>query len=316
MTNNALRNPKILFLKDLDSLEFESLLSDPLSEHSKILLSRYPMLNEQLQLRQYDDRDGLEYGGNQRNSSLPSSVQRSDVTKSLSIDEIDSAKFALFCKWLNESNFASKSLDDVRGSVNTRNNDKDSSDDEFVDTNSESVPVMSDQQFKDALPTVIEQANMSSVVHETNSPKEESAKNVIEEVNSEKSVKDEPIYETLPEIPPRRTNLLELPNASMLSLSLSCTSSVSDLTSESGKRPASHNKGKAPPIPSPAPQSITLDNTSMTASTQSIGGEKTVEQSLHDKEKKKKNLLNYIPSIFKPITPSSSSKNLFKETDI
>lgn len=276
----------------MDSLEFDSLVSDPLSVHSKTLFSRYPN----------DSGDGFEYEGSPMSQSLSSNNQR------ISVDEIDSAKFALFCKWLNESNFETKSLE-VKSGVASESIDKDSSEDEFVDTDNEIVPVKSDKQFKDTLPTVIEQANISSVVHETEIVQQsdqcknfESDRKLETESEKPDSAQDEHVYETLVKMP-SQTNLLELPNPSLLSLNLSCASSASDLTSENGnpRRPCSHNKGRAPPIPSAAVQSI---------------GDKSTDVTSQDKEKKKKNLLTYIPSIFKPITPSNSSKNLSKETDI
>ncbi len=268
------------------------------------------MLNDQLQLRHYDDvGEGFEYEGQ--------TSQRPD-NKSVAVDEIDSAKFALFCKWLNESNFETK-----RG-TDAQQIDKDSSDDEFVDSNNETVPIIYDKQFKETLPSVIEQANISSTVHETKQiiealrtilpeenleaidRKESDPESKLEKEKSEKLTNEEHVYETLVKMP-SQTNLLELPNQSLLSLNLSCASSASDLTSENGnpRRPVSHNKGKAPPPPSIL----------MSSSSQSIS-DKTTDATPQEKEKKKKNLLTYIPSIFKPITPSNSSKNLFKETDI
>lgn len=268
------------------------------------------MLNEQLQLRHYDDdgEKGSEYGRKIENAFR----ERRDV-KSVSFDEIDSAKFALFCKWLNESNFEGG----VKGAVNNQSTDKESSDDEFVDTNSETVLPISDKQFKESLPSVIEQANISSIVHGITQTKEDHSTTTaddvttsIEKIDSAPKIEstDEHIYETLEKMP-SQTNLLELPNQSLLSLNLSCASSASDLTSESGfpRRPASHNKGRAPPIP------LTQPITDKTVEAQSI---KTVDCTPQEKEKKKKNLLTYIPSIFKPVTPSNSSKNLTKETEI
>ncbi|XP_037031003.1 uncharacterized protein LOC119070671 isoform X2 [Bradysia coprophila] len=318
--------------EDLDSLEFESLISDPLSMHSKILLSRYPMLNEQLQLRHYDDGgEGSEYGRNIKNVSLDSNIQRQD-NKPITLDEIDSAKFAMFCKWLNESNFES-TPPDAKGVASTQSIDKESSDDEFVDSTSETVPPSSDKQFKETLPSVIEQANMSSVVHEISQMNEdrptkitENTVHVInpveqcESVPKIESVNKEHIYETLVKLP-SQTNLLELPNPSLLSLNLSCGSSASDLTSENGFPRRRHNKGRAPPIPSTAAHLIadkTVDTEPIadkTVETQPIA-DKAVEGTPQEKEKKKKNLLTYIPSIFKPVTPSNSSKNLTKETEI
>lgn len=270
------------------------------------------MLNDQLQLRHYDDKDdGFEYEGQNKSSSVESNNHRTADHKNLAIDELDSAKFALFCKWLNESNFERKAHD-VKDSVSSQSIERDSSDDEFVDTNNE--PSISEQQFRETLPLVIEKANISSTVHEKDSLPTAVAETVVHEINQidklepEKklepvSVDHDHIYETLVKIP-SQTNLLELPNQSLLSLNLSCTSSASDLTSENGnsRRPASHKKGKAPPVPSAMAQPTSDDNIA-----------ETVPQ---EKEKKKKNLLTYIPSIFKPITPSNSSKNLTKETDI
>lgn len=273
------------------------------------------MLSEQLQLQYYDDGkgDAFEYGRHNKISSIESNNQRAE-NQNVAIDEIDSAKFALFCKWLNESNFE-KNCPNVKCDISSHSNENESSDDEFVDTNNEPT----DKQFKETLPLVIEQANISATVHETNEVKEaihteivESSQtlmpmenvepNQIPELEKPTSIDQEHIYETLLKMP-SQTNLLELPNPSLLSLNLSCASSASDLTSENGnsRRPASHNKGRAPPVPSPNAQQIS---------------EKMSETAPQDKDKKKKNLLTYLPSIFKPITPSNSFKNLTKETDI
>lgn len=272
------------------------------------------MLSEQLQLRYYDDKgSGFEYGGPNKISEK----QRADVAN-VPVDEIDSAKFALFCKWLNESNFETKShnaKDEVNEGI-----ENDSSDDEFVDTNNETVPSISEMQFKETLPLVIEQANISSTVHEISKIKEShsTALNTVDDISRVEKIEPEPtlemnnsvtigeehIYEQLVKMP-SQTSLLELPHQSLLSLNLSCTSSASDLTSENGnpRRPVSHKKGRAPvpPVSSSMPQQIS---------------ERLTEISSPEKEKKKKNLLTYIPSIFKPITPSSSTKNLTKETEI
>lgn len=270
------------------------------------------MLSDQLQLRHYDAKgDGFEYGGQNKNSSFESNIQREDNNR-LTIDEIDSAKFALFCKWLNESNFQTKSHD-VKDVISSESIDKDSSDDDFVDSNNEI-----DYQFKETLPLVIEQANMSSTIHEIHQTKDTHPTAVgevhaISQVEPKKkrelvkpaTVNEDHVYETLIKMP-SQTNLLDVPNQSLLSLNLSCASSASDLTSENGspRRPASHNKGRAPPVPSSVTQSISDDKITETA-----------PLSL-EKDKKKKNLLTYIPAIFKPITPSNSSKNLTKETEI
>lgn len=266
------------------------------------------MLNEQLQLQHYDDKgDGFEYGGHNKISSSGSNNQRADLK--VAIDEIDSGKFALFCKWLNESNFETK-YPDVKGGVSSQSIEGDSSDDEFVDTNNETEPTVFEMQFKETLPLVIEQANISSTVYDINKIEDalptEIAEKAVHENNQIEKFEPEPkreleehIYETLVKMP-SQTNLLELPNQSLLSLNLSCASSASDLTSENGnpRRPVSHNKGRAPPVPPAVTQII----------------DKITETS--PPEKKKKNLLTYIPAIFKPITPSNSTKNLTKETEI
>lgn len=146
----------------------------------------------------------------------------------------------------------------------------------------------------------------------------ESVPNVIltiEEKNSEQiSIENELKTDDIKMILPEVLNTFEEP----LQLLLPSTpvavskSSPRGSTNDLSKKHVCHNKGKAPIPPSPSNLTVTqLQDQKMS----SAGSNETISEKC-DEKKPKKTLMNYLPSILKPISPSNSSKNIPKETDI
>lgn len=179
------------------------------------------------------------------------------VLKNENSANIDDAKYALFCKWLKESESA-----DVPALAKEMCGILETSDDEYMD------------------PDEIE--NLVTPIVTPTPP-------------------DDHIYESLLTT---STNLLSVqPKLSEVSLNSSRGSSHSDLTSDGVPIRRSnahhHNKGKAPRPPSDFCRY----------------GEVARAAEL-SKTSRSKTFFNLLPSIFKPVSPASSNRNLHIETDI
>lgn len=101
-------------------------------------------------------------------------------------------------------------------------------------------------------------------------------------------------------------------------LSVAAKASPRGSTNDLTKKHVSHSKGKAPiPPPSPVPSVLSIPTVESGIFTDgSVVDMKPTICDKNEEKKSKKTLMNYIPSIFKPISPSNSSKNIPKETDI
>lgn len=224
----------------------------------------------------------------------------------------------MFCKWLQESeNLRRQML--LHNHLKSRRNtpakmynqqpfdileisrpNSNSDDEEFLDTEADNQSVWSPAQS--FIPVIIDSSRLPTPTPSLNSNSGSSSKTLHSITNS---------------------NVIPVSSANLLNVNdLSRNSSSSDVTINSSqcgsvisgssitkpiKKTPLHNKGKAPAIPTTV--------TSETDEKFNIELETSVNSDEHkdpvnDKDKKKKGILNYIPSIFKPLSPSSSTHNV------
>lgn len=97
-------------------------------------------------------------------------------------------------------------------------------------------------------------------------------------------------------------------------VNISPCSSMSDLSGESGRSPrptVTHKKRHAPPVPTISTKAASDADESKLNSMKSLSDDDLSPRRHTGKEKKKKkNMLRYLPGIFKPLSPSSSSYNV------
>lgn len=190
----------------------------------------------------------------------------------------DNVKYEMFCKWLKmcdanepiQAQASNEKLEAMEGAskledmmfqakqISTIDDNDDDDDDEFVDTEPHTdVPIVHiDEEF---LPI--------SLAHDDEHIDEHSEKfDVVQPIDISKL------------------------------LSISPSSSTSDVSVSISLKPAAHKKGRAPPIPT----------------TKSLSDDDSPCENLYDdcKRKKKKNLLTFLPGIFKSLSPSNSSQNI------
>lgn len=221
----------------------------------------------------------------------------------------------MFCKWLQESENLRRQMllhNHLKLNKNMKNTqifdlpqisqpNSSSDDEEFLETESDaSVWTPPPQSF---IPIVIDSSKlpMSIASFETNSSSSTTT------LNSAKN-----------------QNLNSVSAANLLNVSnLSRNSSSSDVTINSSqcgsvisgnsitkpvKKLAQHSKGKAPPIPVTA----TTEKSEEKLGNDSETNVKNDEQKEinNEKDRKKKGILNYLPALFRPLSPTSSTQNI------
>lgn len=223
-------------------------------------------------------------------------------------------KYILFSKWLNDQEQTEKR----KAELDDDNSSKDV--DEFLDAEDQTPNITDEGEL--TLPAIkncpIEQEYTLNAINlkidETSVPVQVVA-NKLENVNALAVETKKCLSETDKEEIKLVTTIDDEERYNQLSVATKSSprGSTNDLT----KKHVSHNKGKAPvPPPSPVPSVLSISIVDSEALIDgSVVDSKTICDKTDDK-KSKKTLMNYIPSIFKPISPSNSSKNILKETDI
>lgn len=294
------------FLKELDSLEFQSLISDPTSTHSQIIFSQYPFLRDLLKLETLQSLKVSTIV--EQNEAAPSesfNTEENKIELKVEVDTIEppaknielDEKYVLFCKWLEDSS-----------NVKPEEDNFSDEDDVFEDTSDagNNPAVLEENIIMQEISTPPANTEMESISPTINTGNVESS-----------TIPDEHIYETLMQMP-----LPILEASSLLSiqtdLSDSRRSSASDLTIDSfgvKQRRITHNKGLAPlppvvnvPVRPVTPDSIRAIVPVSKEEHKPVGNTKVPE--------KKRGFFSYIPQILKPISPATSSKNIPKETEI
>lgn len=221
-------------------------------------------------------------------------------------------KYGMFCKWLKlcESqqslpinndidvvNFQNgwtqaEKCNEVSNKTPLIRHSSDEDDDEFLDTESS-------LELLPTVPTIIEEYQPQVNLNE----------NYSFDVDNSDNNMDIDIKLVIPKL----LNMSPVSSSSDITALSETSSEVANIAIKI----ATHKKGRAPPIP----VNNTLTETNVVKepyadgallSTNTIDQKPLHPQNVENKEKKKKNLFGYIPGIFKPISPSNSSRNVFK----
>lgn len=207
---------------------------------------------------------------------------------------INDEKYALFNKWLKDQQDAEEKIKNKLIEDNSlkeidefldAEDAEDASNKDIAVVQEENVPVVS--SVINATEKEITLKNESELLPEVIKTIEENSEIIVSEIVD---AQDEP--------------------QKLLQSSATLAVSTNDLS----KKHACHNKGKAPTPPSP---SMLLTKPVQDHVISSAGNSnETINEKCDDDKKPKKTLMNYLPSILRPISPSNSSKNIPKETDI
>lgn len=198
------------------------------------------------------------------------------------------ANYDMFCRWLqNTKNMRQCSPPDKRQIVGAEDLGMSSKflnsddEDEFLDTESDAISMPSPSSFVLEARLQISPSSSSIDAMDTST-----------------------VSETKTLLSVHNPNLSRGSSASDLTITNSSDgkASPSNLT----KKSAGHNKGKAPPPPGPMP--LTVPGLNIPEPVIDINEGQSLAPV--DKERKKKTIFSYIPSMFKPISPEGSTQNL------
>lgn len=170
-----------------------------------------------------------------------------------------------------------------------------SDDDEFLDTESESLPEWTPTQS--FVPIIIDSSRLPTSTISLNSSNSSSSRTL----HSLSNLVSSPVSSaTLLNV----NDLSRNSSSSDVTINSQCGSVISGSSiTPPIKKIASHHKGKAPPVP-------TSNESSDKVNVESETNLDEQKEAANDKDRKKKGLFNYIPSLFKPLSPSNSSHNI------